>query len=189
MNDRFTVQELIEALTQRHDMELADAEAFVHTFFKLIEERLESDRYVKIKGLGTFKLVNIDSRESIDVNTGKRIEIKSHNRIVFTPDSIMRNLVNKPFAHFETVQLNENTYFDDFDKNENQMNSDENPKESSPVEEEYIAVNKNDVHIEPMNEILPFDEEKHKKMWPYIVISIFIGACIGGLGVWLFMGL
>ena len=115
MNNRFTVQELIEALTQRHDMELADAEAFVHTFFKLIEERLESDRYVKIKGLGTFKLVNIDSRESIDVNTGKRIEIKSHNRIVFTPDSIMRNLVNKPFAHFETVQLNENTYFDDFD--------------------------------------------------------------------------
>ena len=177
MNNRFTVQELIEALTQRHDMELADAEAFVHTFFKLIEERLESDRYVKIKGLGTFKLVNIDSRESIDVNTGKRIEIKSHNRIVFTPDSIMRNLVNKPFAHFETVQLNEN-----------RMNSDENPKESSPVEEEYIAVNKNDVHIEPTNEILPFDEEKHKKMWPYIVISIFIGACIGGLGVWLFMG-
>ena len=154
MNDRFTVQELIEALTQRHDMELADAEAFVHTFFKLIEERLDSDRYVKIKGLGTFKLVNIDSRE----------------------------------AHFETVQLNENTYFDDFDKNENRMNSDENPKESSPVEEEYIAVNKNDVHIEPINEILPFDEEKHKKMWPYIVISIFIGACIGGLGVWLFMG-
>lgn len=117
MNDKFTIQELIALLAQRHQMEPADADTFVRTFFALIEEALETDRYIKIKGLGTFKLIEVDPRESVDVNTGERIEIQGHSRITFNPDPFMRDWVNKPFSHFETVVLNENIHFDDMDEN------------------------------------------------------------------------
>lgn len=116
MNDKTTLQELIDLLVQRHQMETTDAEAFVKTVLSLIEEALERDKYVKIKGLGTFKLIEIEERESVDVNTGERIRIQSHSRISFLPDPSLRELVNKPFAHFETVVLNENTHFDDWDE-------------------------------------------------------------------------
>lgn len=116
MSDKFTQQDLADLLAQRHEMEQADAEAFVKTLFALIEESIETDKYVKIKGLGTFKLIDVDARESIDVNTGERIEIQGHSRISFTPDSWMRETVNKPFEHFETVLLNEGTRFDDMDE-------------------------------------------------------------------------
>ncbi|WP_300728295.1 HU family DNA-binding protein [uncultured Bacteroides sp.] len=113
MNEKLTIQDLIDLLAKRHAMEQTDADAFVKTFFALIEEALETDKYVKIKGLGTFKLIEVEARESIDVNTGERIEIQEHTRISFVPDSSMRDWVNKPFSHFETVVLNENTHFDD----------------------------------------------------------------------------
>ena len=124
MNDKTTLQELIEVLAQRHQMEPADAEIFVKTVLSLIEEALASDKYVKIKGLGTFKLIEIEERESVDVNTGERIRIQSHFRISFIPDPVLRDLVNKPFAHFETVVLNDNTHFDDLEENGTDENED-----------------------------------------------------------------
>ena len=96
--EELTLQDLIDLLVKRHDMERADADAFVKLFFSLIEEGLAADRYVKIKGLGTFKLID--------------------TRITFSPDSAMKDLVNKPFSHFETVVLNDKTYFDDMPENE-----------------------------------------------------------------------
>lgn len=81
--------------------------------FELIEEALVTEKYVKVKGLGTFKLTEVESRESVNVNTGERIEIQGHTKISFTPDSGMKDLINKPFAHFETVILNENTKLED----------------------------------------------------------------------------
>ena len=81
--------------------------------FELIEEALATEKYVKVKGLGTFKLTEVESRESVNVNTGERIEIQGHTKISFTPDSSMKDLINKPFAHFETVILNENTKLED----------------------------------------------------------------------------
>lgn len=116
MNDKTTLQDLIGLLAQRHQMETTDAEVFVKTVLSLIEEALEKDKYVKIKGLGTFKLIEIEERESVDINTGERIRIQSHSRISFLPDSSLRELVNKPFSHFETVVLNENTHFDDLEE-------------------------------------------------------------------------
>lgn len=116
MNDKITLQDLIGLLAQRHQMETTDAEVFVKTVLSLIEEALEKDKYVKIKGLGTFKLIEIEERESVDINTGERIRIQSHSRISFLPDSSLRELVNKPFSHFETVVLNENTHFDDLEE-------------------------------------------------------------------------
>ena len=116
MDERLTLQDLVALLAERHEMEQADADAFVRMMFTLIEEGLRADRYVKIKGFGTFKLLEVDTRESVDVRTGERIEIQSHNRISFTPDPALRDFINKPFAHFETVVLNENVRFDDMER-------------------------------------------------------------------------
>lgn len=109
MNDKVTLQDLAGELAKRHQLEGADAESFIKMFFTLIEDGLATDKYVKIKGLGAFKLTEVDSRESIDVNTGKRIEIQSYTKVSFTPDAAMKNLINRPFSHFEPVILNEGT--------------------------------------------------------------------------------
>lgn len=71
--------------------------------FELIEEALVTEKYVKVKGLGTFKLTEVESRESVNVNTGERIEIQGHTKISFTPDSSMKDLINKPFAHLKRL--------------------------------------------------------------------------------------
>lgn len=118
MNEKFTLQELAEQLARRHDMNPEDAEAFVGLFFTLIKEALETDKYVKVKGLGTFKLIGVEARESVSVNSGERIEIQGYSRISFTPDASMRDWVNRPFSHFETVVLNEGTHFDDMEEEE-----------------------------------------------------------------------
>lgn len=107
MNEKITIQDLIDILAEKHSMNKKDAELFVKGVFELIEEALATEKYVKVKGLGTFKLIGVDSRESVDVNTGERIEIQGHNKISFTPESSLKDLINKPFAHFETVILNE----------------------------------------------------------------------------------
>ena len=113
MNERLTIQDLTDLLAAKHSMSKKDAEAFVKEFFLLIEQALEIEKYVKIKGLGTFKLIDVDSRESVNVNTGERFQIKGHTKVSFTPDSNLRDTINKPFSHFETVVLNENTVLED----------------------------------------------------------------------------
>ena len=113
MNERLTIQNLIEMLAERHDMDKQDAESFVKEFFQLIEEALETDKYVKVKGLGTFKLINVESRESVSINTGERFRIQGHTKISFTPEPALKDLINKPFSHFETVVLNDNTVLED----------------------------------------------------------------------------
>lgn len=109
MNDKLNIQDFVNILAQKHHMDKKDADVFVREFFLLIEQALENDKYVKIKGLGTFKLMEVGSRESVNVNTGERFKIEGHTKISFTPDPDLRDLINKPFAHFETVILNENT--------------------------------------------------------------------------------
>lgn len=105
MNEKVNIQNLIELLVEKHRITPKEAEEFVKTFFAVIEEGLEQDKYVKIKGLGTFKLIGVESRGSIDVNTGERIEIQGHRKVSFTPDSALKELINRPFGHFETVIL------------------------------------------------------------------------------------
>ena len=113
MNERLTIQDLTDLLAAKHSMTKKDAEAFVKEFFLLIEQALESENTVKIKGLGTFKLIDVDSRESVNVNTGERFQIKGQTKVSFSPDANLRDTINKPFAHFETVVLNENTVLED----------------------------------------------------------------------------
>lgn len=125
MNERLSMQDFVELLAAKHGMSKKEAEGFVKEFFLLIEQALESDRCVKIKGFGTFKLVDVDSRESVNVNTGERFEIQSHTKISFAPDAALRNTINKPFEHFETVILNENTVLEDTLVEEPEEESDE----------------------------------------------------------------
>lgn len=107
MNEKKTIQNIIEILSEKQGMDKKDAEIFVKGMFDLIEEALATEKYVKVKGLGTFKLTEVDSRASVDVNTGERIEIQGHTKISFTPDSTLKELINKPFSHFETVVLDD----------------------------------------------------------------------------------
>ena len=113
MNEKITLQDLINLFSEKQGMNKKDAEVFVRTMFELIEEALATEKYIKIKGLGTFKLTEVDSRESVNVNTGERIEIQGHTKISFTPDATMKELINKPFSHFETVVLNEGVELED----------------------------------------------------------------------------
>ena len=113
MNEKITLQDLINLFSEKQGMNKKDAEVFVRTMFELIEEALATEKYVKIKGFGTFKLTEVDSRESVNVNTGERIEIQGHTKISFTPDATMKELINKPFSHFETVVLNEGVELED----------------------------------------------------------------------------
>ena len=113
MNEKITLQDLVELLSIKLGITKKHADTIVREFFNLIEEALATEKYVKIKGLGTFKLTEVDSRESMNVNTGERIEIQGHTKISFTPDTIMKDLINKPFSHFETVVLNDGVQLED----------------------------------------------------------------------------
>ena len=159
---KVSVAWIAEAIAGKHGLSQKDAEQFVATFFDLINEALHEEKMVKVKGLGTFKVIDVRERESINVNTGERVVIESHGKISFTPDPIMRDLVNKPFAQFETVMLN-----DDVDIEElNAVSVDEEPlaivdEQPQEVEEEpnVAAAGPEVVDEQPlMNEDLPQEE-------------------------------
>ena len=118
MDKKVSIQDLADGLVSRRGLPKKDADVFVRSVFEIIGEYLQTDKIVKVKGLGTFKLVTVDSRESVDVNTGERIVIKEYTKINFTPDPALRNAVNKPFAQFETVVLYEGTDIADMERME-----------------------------------------------------------------------
>ncbi len=125
MGERINIQNLIDLLATKKGISKKDAEVFLKEMFAIIEQALQTDKYVKIKGLGTFKLIEVDSRESVNVNTGERIEIQGHTKVSFAPEAGIRDLINKPFSHFETVILNEGVVFDDVSSGEENANSDD----------------------------------------------------------------
>ena len=116
MENKILLQDLAERLALRGNVSRRDAELFVRSVLDVVEEYLQTDKIVKIKGLGTFKLVSVESRESVDVNTGERIRIKGYVKVAFTPDATLRDQVNKPFAQFETVILNDGTSVEDMER-------------------------------------------------------------------------
>ncbi len=109
MEKKYTLQDLAALLAERESLPLEQAEDFVRSFFELTEEGLLKDSFVKVTDFGTFKLVEVSERESVNINTGERFQISGHNKISFTPDGTLRELVNRPFAHFTTVTLNDKT--------------------------------------------------------------------------------
>ena len=109
MNKKILLQDLSDRMAKRRGVAKKDTDLFVRSVFEIIREYLQTDKIVKIKGLGTFKLVTVESRGSVDVNTGERIVINGYTKVSFTPDAALREEINKPFAQFETVVLNEGT--------------------------------------------------------------------------------
>ena len=105
--------ELADMLAQKAGISKREAQQFLTDFVETIQDGVNADKLVKIKGLGTFKVIDVDARESVNVNTGERVTIDSHQKLTFTPDTAMKELVNKPFSQFETVVLNEGVVFDD----------------------------------------------------------------------------
>ena len=115
---KYSITQLATILVKKNGISNDEALKFVTAIFDIVKEGLETDKLVKIKGFGTFKIIDVDPRESVNVNTGERVLINGHQKITFTPDSVMKEMVNRPFAQFETVVLNDGVDFSDIDKQE-----------------------------------------------------------------------
>lgn len=170
MNEKLTIQDFVNILAEKRHMDKKKADAFVREFFLLIEQALESDNYVKIKGLGTFKLIEVGSRESVNVNSGERFKIEGHTKISFTPDADLRDLINKPFAHFETVVLNENTVLEGTSvEDTDDENGELENKAAMPSEPEEVQV-ANDVAKDSVTiseeTVVPEEVSKEKEAEP-----------------------
>ena len=113
---KISLSDLAQRLTEKSGISLQDAELFIRKMFDVANEGLQSDKLVKMKWLGTFKVMAVKDRESVDVNTGERIIIEGRDKISFTPDNILKEIVNKPFAQFETVVVNDGVDFDEIDR-------------------------------------------------------------------------
>ena len=148
MDKKVLIQDLADGLVLRRGLPKKDADVFVRSVFEIIGEYLQTDKIVKVKGLGTFKLVTVDSRESVDVNTGERIVIKEYTKINFTPDPVLRDAVNKPFAQFETVVLYEGTDIADMER-----------MDIPDLSEDHEAENVSDVNEEADEMVLSESEE------------------------------
>lgn len=150
---KYSITQLATILVKKNGISNDEALKFVTAIFDIVKEGLETDKLVKIKGFGTFKIIDVDPRESVNVNTGERVLINGHQKITFTPDSVMKEMVNRPFAQFETVVLNDGVDFSDIDKlsniNENIDKQEETQEELQEIiqeEEEKKEEGKEEVH-------------------------------------------
>ena len=150
---KYSITQLATILVKKNGISNDEALKFVTAIFDIVKEGLETDKLVKIKGFGTFKIIDVDPRESVNVNTGERVLINGHQKITFTPDSVMKEMVNRPFAQFETVVLNDGVDFSDIDKlsniNENIDKQEEPQEELQEIiqeEEEKKEEGKEEVH-------------------------------------------
>ena len=153
MSEKLTIQDLARGAAEKLNMTKGNAEEFVREFFQLIADALHQDKYVKVKGLGTFKLIEVDSRASVNIKTGERFEIQSHTKVSFTPDAGLRDVINRPFAHFESVPLqNEELLLTTTVEEEASQQED-----FAPVEEQSIAEETPVVEETPETEETPVE--------------------------------
>ena len=159
---KYSITQLATILVKKNGISNDEALKFVTAIFDIVKEGLETDKLVKIKGFGTFKIIDVDPRESVNVNTGERVLINGHQKITFTPDSVMKEMVNRPFAQFETVVLNDGVDFSDIDKlsniNENIDKQEETQEELQEIiqeEEEKKEEGKKEEGKEEVHDITP----------------------------------
>lgn len=155
---KLTIQEIAAVLQQKNNFDKQEANTFVTTMFQIIQERLETDGIVKVKGLGTFKMVDVEARESVSVRTGERVVIDGHAKVTFTPDVTMKELVNRPFSQFETVVLNDGVEFPDL----------EEPEEDLPVVEEQPVIEEQPVEEPVVEEEAPAVEAEAPVVAPVV---------------------
>ena len=151
---KLNLYDLCGVLVSKNGLEDKEARRFVQAMFDIIQEGLDEDKVVKVKGLGTFKIIDVDARESINVNTGGRVLIEGHSKLTFTPDSVMKEIVNKPFSQFETVVLNDGVDFPETQEEEVALDIDDTPATTT---EEPIQVAQTEpvqqVETEPVQQV------------------------------------
>ena len=113
MSYKLNIDDVQMLLVKEYGLSDKKADDLLRSFFAIIIKALEEEHYVKLKGLGIFKLIDVEPRRSVDVNTGESIEIPTHKKVSYTPDTALKELINKPFAHFETVELNDGVVLGD----------------------------------------------------------------------------
>lgn len=114
--NRSSLSILARVLAEKNNMTISEAETFIKQMFEVANSVMQADKQLKIRWLGTFKVMSVKDRESVDVNTGERIIIGGRDKITFTPDNILKEIVNKPFAQFETVVVNDGVDFSEIDR-------------------------------------------------------------------------
>lgn len=140
---------LADKLAEKSGLSQIEAELFIRKMFDVCHQGLAADKIVKMRWLGTFKVTSVKDRESVDVNTGERIVIEGRDKISFTPDNILKEIVNKPFAQFETVIVNDGVDFESIDKKYEDSLEDEEQEESLEKPKPIIEV------VEPAETPLP----------------------------------
>lgn len=153
---------LAKAVASKRGLTQAEAERFIATMFEVAGDGIQEDKLLKMKWLGTFKITSVKDRESVDVNTGERILIEGRDKISFTPDNILKEIVNKPFAQFETVVVNDGIDFSDIDEKFANMEREEEElqlqKEQECHDEEVVQEEQN--AEQSQNEDLSQEEEQ-----------------------------
>ena len=157
---KFSLNTLGKLLADKSGLSQVEAELFIRKMFDVCNQGLEADKQVKIKWLGTFKVQATKDRESINVNTGERFTIEGRDKLTFTPDNILKEIVNKPFAQFETVVVNDGVDFDEIDEKFGEEQTEDAPSEVIDFldEEEAATPNPDVVVIEPEKEKEKEDE-------------------------------
>ena len=153
------MSELADRLAEKAGIEKRVAQTFLSAVIDTIRDGVNNDKIVKIKGLGTFKVIDVDARESVNVNTGERVVISSHQKLTFTPDASLKDLVNKPFSQFDTVVLNEGVDFDNMNLNSSENIETEPSEEEKPITEEVQNDSDTTVELPEVIEETPIQEE------------------------------
>ena len=144
---KVSITELASKLMEKHGLKRTEAELFIRQFVGVINDGLKNDKSVKVKGLGTFKVQAVSARKSVDVNTGEAIVIEGRDKISFTAEAVMRDLVNAPFAQFETVIVNDGVDFSEIDAKHEADNTE--AKEPTPAVEPTPAAELEPAVVEP----------------------------------------
>ena len=152
--NKLTLNNIAKVLVEKNGLEPKEAMMFTTAMFDLIHDRLNEEGIVKVKGLGTFKMIRVEARESINVRTGERVLIDSHAKITFTPDAVMKELVNKPFSQFETVVLNDDVEFTDM-KSEETTDETNNSEQSESLVDVVSEGETPEPAPEPVAEVAP----------------------------------
>lgn len=156
---------LAKAVASKRGLTQAEAERFIATMFEVAGDGIQEDKLLKMKWLGTFKITSVKDRESVDVNTGERILIEGRDKISFTPDNILKEIINKPFAQFETVVVNDGIDFSDIDEKFANMEREEEElqlqKEQECHDEEVVQEEQN--AEQPQNENLSQEAKKSQE--------------------------
>ena len=197
---KYTIQEIAKILVDKNGLEQKAANRFATEMFALILERLQQGEQVKVKGLGTWKIIDVEARESVSVRTGERVVIDGHSKVTFTPDATMKELVNRPFSQFETVVLNNGVEFEDLkdDLTEEELKE----EEALGIEEESVVIPEESAVIPEESAVIPeepaiipeesadneeevgsdVDDEKHLGKWLLSGLSVLVLMVASALG-------